>query len=106
MDLVIETVSSVRVVRPFVLSVTFEDGVRRLVDVEPYLEGAIFRPLRDPAFFAQATVDADAGTVVWPNGADFSPEFLYYGEEGPPPGYYGETDVSSEDFTATAAQPR
>ncbi len=100
-----ETVAAVRVVTPFVLDVTFEDGVVRRVDVEPYLCGEVFRPLRDPAFFAQARVDPDAGTVVWPNGANFAPEFLYYGAEGPPPGYYGDADVSTED-APTAARAR
>lgn len=101
----IETVSTVQVVRPFVLSVTFEDGAQRLVDVEPYLDGPIFRPLRDPAVFAQAMVDADAGTVVWPNGTDFAPEFLYYGEAGPPPGYYGDAETS-DDVTRAPAEAR
>jgi hypothetical protein len=96
----IETVAAVRVLRPFVLEVTFEDGAKRRVDVEPYLNGEIFRPLRDPTFFARARVDAAAGTVVWPNGADFSPEFLYYGEAGPPPGYYDEAEIASEPTVA------
>ena len=34
-------------------------------------------PLRDPARFAEAYVDADLGTVAWPNGADVAPEYLY-----------------------------
>jgi hypothetical protein len=73
----IEVVSAVQVVRPYVIEVTFTDGVRGCVDVEPYLHGEVFSPLRDPARFAEATVDPEAGTVVWPNGADLSPEFLY-----------------------------
>jgi hypothetical protein len=77
MDQAIEVVSAVRVVRPYLIEVTFTDGVHGYVDVEPYLHGEIFAPLRDPARFAEVFVDADAGTVVWPNGADLSPEFLY-----------------------------
>ncbi len=77
MEQAIEVVSAVRVLRPYVLEVTFADGVQGYVDVEPYLRGEVFAPLRDPARFAEALVDEDAGTVVWPNGADLSPEFLH-----------------------------
>jgi hypothetical protein len=27
--------------------------------------------------FAQVAVDRDAGTIVWPNGADLDPDVLY-----------------------------
>lgn len=75
-----EVVTSVRVIRPYVLDVGFADGTRREVDVEPLLYGPIFEPLRDPEVFAQAGVDDVLGTVVWPNDADLSPEFLRHGE--------------------------
>lgn len=73
----VEVVTAVLVSHPYTLEVTFEDGMIRRVDVEPTLSKGIFIELRDPALFAQVTVDADAGTVVWPNGADLAPEFLY-----------------------------
>ena len=76
-----ETVVDVEVVGPYVLEVTFADGFRRRVDVEPLLYGEMFEPLRDYARFAEATVDQLLGTVVWPNGADLSPEFLYWGPD-------------------------
>ena len=41
------------------------------------LDAPIFEPLHDPVFFAKMTLDAVAGTVVWPNEADFAPEALY-----------------------------
>ena len=75
----IEVVTEVRVVRPYVLEVVFADGERRQVDIESLLDGEVFRPLRDPAIFAQATVDPVLRTVVWPNGADLAPEFLRAG---------------------------
>lgn len=79
-----EVVVSVKVLRPYVFEVTFADGTVRDVDMEAELWGEMFAPLRDPEFFAQATVDPELGTVVWPNGADICPEVLYWGWDGPP----------------------
>lgn len=62
---------------PHVLDVQFNDGVRKTVDLTPLLTGSVFRPLKDPRYFARVVVDAEAGTVVWPNGADLAPEALY-----------------------------
>jgi hypothetical protein len=62
---------------PHSLSLAFNDGTRKVVNVWPLLEGPIFAPLRDPDYFAQGALDAVCGTVVWPNGADFAPEALY-----------------------------
>ncbi len=59
------------------LRLSFDDGTIKRVDVRPLLQGPVFEPLHDPAEFARVRVDADAGTVVWPNGADFAPEALY-----------------------------
>lgn len=36
-----------------------------------------FVPLRDLSYFAQVRVDPEAGTIVWPNGADLDPLVLY-----------------------------
>ncbi|MGY1738373.1 DUF2442 domain-containing protein [Geodermatophilus sp. SYSU D00684] len=69
-------VTGVRVLGNYVLKLTWADGVVMIVDVEPYLNGPALEPLRDPAVFATVTVDAEAGTVVWDNGADLSPEEL------------------------------
>jgi hypothetical protein len=33
--------------------------------------------LRERALFEQVSVNQEAGTIVWPNGADFAPEWLY-----------------------------
>jgi hypothetical protein len=68
---------SVEVVKPYEIEVAFEDGTRRRLDLESELWGEVFEPLRDPELFAQARVDPEWGTVVWPTGADLSPEFLH-----------------------------
>ena len=73
----LEVVVAAKVLPPFTLEVTFDDGVVRRIDVRPELRGPVFEPLRDPDYFARVSVDPEAGTVVWPNGADLAPEFLY-----------------------------
>ncbi len=59
------------------LLLTFEDGTTRLVDLANELEGEIFEPLKDIHYFKTVRVDPELDTIVWDNGADMSPDFLY-----------------------------
>jgi hypothetical protein len=60
------------------LLVTFSNGTQRLIDVERYLRGPIFEPIRrDRALFEAVSVDEELGVVVWPNGADIDSDVLY-----------------------------
>jgi len=59
------------------LRLLFEDGSLRLVDLEHCLEGEVFEPLKDLRRFRTAHLNKDLDTVVWDNGADMSPDFLY-----------------------------
>lgn len=52
----------------------FDDGLEGEIDLAPEIDGEVFEPLRDPAYFARFLVD---DTLTWPNGADFAPEFLH-----------------------------
>jgi hypothetical protein len=64
----------------FTLRLEFTDGSERTLDMEPYLKGPIFEPLRrDPALFRSVRVDEELGTIVWPNGADICPDVLVHG---------------------------
>lgn len=73
--------TKVTVSRPYLLDVSFEDGEQRRIDMEEFLQGEMFEPLRDFDLFSQASIDDVWHTVVWPNGADLAPEFIY--EERP-----------------------
>jgi len=64
-------------VRDFVVWLKFEDGSEGEVDLSTELYGPVFEPLKDLSYFSQVAVDPEMGTIAWPNGADFAPEFLY-----------------------------
>ena len=70
----------VRAVEPlerFRVRLEFEDDTQKEIDLEPYLHGPIFEPVRsDPAMFRSMKVEG--GTVAWENGADIDPDVLYY----------------------------
>ena len=48
-----------------------------MVDLKSHLTGEIFEPLRQIEQFRRARLNTDLDTVVWDNGADMAPEFLY-----------------------------
>ena len=73
----IPRVVEVKHVGGYRLWLRFHDGVCGTIDLTPELWGPMFEPLRDLELFAQAAVHPDCETVVWPNGADLAPEFLY-----------------------------
>jgi hypothetical protein len=59
------------------IRLSYEDGTRGEVDLENELWGEVFEPLRDVERFKTFRIDRELGTLVWPNGADLAPEFLY-----------------------------
>ena len=70
-------VAGVAVVRDHVLRLLFTDGTAGDADFSAEQWTGVLAPLNDPAYFAQVTVDTEAGTIVWPNGIDLAPEPLY-----------------------------
>jgi hypothetical protein len=70
-------VVSVEVIGDHALRLKFDDGLVREVDLIERLSGPIFEPLKNPAYFAQVSIDPVGGTICWPNGADFAPDFLH-----------------------------
>lgn len=69
-------IKSAKHVSDFTLWVSFDDGTSGSVDLKDVLNGSVFLPLRDIGVFSKVSVDPELETVVWPNGADFAPEFL------------------------------
>ena len=73
----IPCVVSAKVCGPYSVFLVFDDGVSKQVNLRRFLWGPVFKPMLDPAEFAKLRVDHGAGTIVWPNEADFAPETLY-----------------------------
>jgi len=70
-------VKDVSYISEYKLRLAFEDGAIKIVDMEPYLDGEIFEPLKDIDYFKTVRLNPDIDTIVWQNGADVSPDFLY-----------------------------
>jgi hypothetical protein len=63
--------------RAHALWLRFRDGTCGEIDLAPALHGPIMAPLKDPAYFREFRIHPEFNTFVWPNGADFAPEFLH-----------------------------
>jgi hypothetical protein len=69
------SVTKAKYVRDYLLAVKLTDGTKKVIDFEPSLTGAIFRPLKSKDCFKRFFIDGT--TIAWPNGADIAPETLY-----------------------------
>lgn len=77
-EVAVVRVVKVQALEGYRLRVAFTDGTERVIDVERFLRGPVFEPLKsDRALFEAVRVDTDLGTVIWPNGADIDPDVLY-----------------------------
>ncbi len=70
-------VESFKIIGPYQLLVSFNDGSSQSIDFTPVLAGEMYGPLRDLKVFNQVRLDKEVYTLVWPNGADFNPATLH-----------------------------
>jgi hypothetical protein len=70
-------VKSVKYVADYKLAITFEDNKKKLVDLSNHIGNGVFEQLQDISYFKTVKFDEDLDTIVWDNGADISPDFLY-----------------------------
>ncbi|EKD93954.1 MAG: hypothetical protein ACD_28C00016G0004 [uncultured bacterium] len=73
----IPRVITVKYLDYYKLRLTFEDNKKVEIDLKPYLWGEAFEPLKKIEYFKKVRIDETTGTIMWPNGTDLSPEFLY-----------------------------
>ena len=70
-------VCAVEPLQRFKALVTFDNGTQKEIDLEVYLYGPIFEPVRsDLTRFRSMKIAG--GTIAWDNGADIDPDVLYY----------------------------
>jgi len=70
---------------PYRLRLRLDDGAEGEIDLKEMVSFVgVFEPLRDPACFSQVRVDPEAGTIVWPSGADLDPLVLHSNVTGLP----------------------
>lgn len=65
-----------RHVSGYTIWIRFADGNEGDIDLSKELHGPVFEPLKNIDYFRQFAVHPELHTLVWPNGADFAPEFL------------------------------
>ena len=61
----------------YVIWLRFNDGAEGEIDLKNELEREVFEPLKDKQMIQRFRVDPELETIVWENGADLAPEFLY-----------------------------
>lgn len=67
-----------KIIKDYVVELVFDDLTRGTVDLRKFLGKGIFKDLLDKKKFSQMKVDAELGTICWPNGADIAPDRLYF----------------------------
>lgn len=73
----IYTITAFQIIAPYTIRITFNDDQVQLIDFFPMLRGELYGPLHDPDLFKRVRLDAESGTLVWPNDADFDPATLH-----------------------------
>ena len=54
----------------FIIATRFDDGAEKHIDISQWFKGPVFKPLKDPKFFAKFFIEG--GTLAWPNDLDIS----------------------------------
>lgn len=70
-------VKEAKYLHDYVIWLRFSDGAIGEVDLKDTLWGEVFEPLKDMNEFKKFHIDPDMETIVWENGADLAPEYLY-----------------------------
>jgi hypothetical protein len=70
-------ITKVTYLQDYRLRLQFNDGSVKEVNLRNKLYGEEFKPLEKLDFFRQVRLNPASHTIEWPNGANFSPEYLH-----------------------------
>ena len=65
--------------RDYVISIKFDDGLEKSIDISQYFKGPVFETLKKKSEFKKFFLDA--GALAWPCGVDLAPDALYLAED-------------------------
>lgn len=68
-------VIKVKVLPDYKLLLTFDDNVKKIKDMKPYLEKGVFQKLKNNEFFRNVKIAY--GTISWGEGIDMCADNLY-----------------------------
>ena len=71
-------VEAVEPLENFSVRITFKDGLQKEIDLDMFLRGEIFEPIRNNSEMFRF-VKVIGGTIGWDNGAGIDPDILYSG---------------------------
>jgi hypothetical protein len=62
----------------YTLAVSFNNGQKGIADLTDALGQGLFQSLGEIELFRKVSVDDELKTIVWPNGLDLAPEYVYF----------------------------
>lgn len=71
-------ITQARYLADYQIEVVFNDGKKGIADLRDALHGEVFEPLKNQSSFQQFHLDEELDTIVWENGADLAPEYIYF----------------------------
>lgn len=71
-------ITQARYLDDYKVEVSFNNGRTGIADLKEALKGPMFEPLKEKSVFSTLTVDKELETIVWSNGADLAPEYIYF----------------------------
>lgn len=71
-------ITDARYLKDYKVEVYFNNGRKGVADLSDALKGTMFESLKHKSKFSELVVDKELDTIVWSNGADLAPEYIYF----------------------------